>query len=161
MERINRILQEGLYQNYLETINKWEKNRPFCRHDYEHFLSVARIASLLNLERGGKWPREILYAAALLHDIGRWQEYEDGRDHAEASALLAEEILVKAGYKEVERNEITRAIREHRGKGVQKMSPLGKILLEADKLSRPCWQCQARDECYKFSDMPAREGLCY
>lgn len=161
MERINRILQNKYFQEYLQNIYKWEINRKFCRHDFEHSLAVARIAYLISLERGNNFPRDILYGAALLHDIGRWQEYEGGIDHAQASAELAEGILEEAGYGEKEKIVITRAIREHRGKGINNMSLLGEFIFEADKFSRLCWQCQVRDECYKYKEMPARGGLCY
>ncbi|RQD78378.1 MAG: HD domain-containing protein, partial [Candidatus Syntrophonatronum acetioxidans] len=90
MERINRILENKYFQEYLQNIYRWEVNRKFCCHDFEHSLAVARIAYLISLEKGKIWPQDIIYAAAFLHDIGRWQEYEGGRDHAEASAELAE-----------------------------------------------------------------------
>ena len=50
MERINRILINDLYREYLQKNNEAETGRPFCRHDLGHFLDVARIAMILDLE---------------------------------------------------------------------------------------------------------------
>ncbi|RQD74353.1 MAG: phosphohydrolase, partial [Candidatus Syntrophonatronum acetioxidans] len=66
----------------------------------------------------------------------------------------------EAGFQEKEKKEIIKAIREHRGKGINR-SPLGEILFEADKFSRACWQCRAKAECYKYEEMPGRQGICY
>ncbi len=84
MERIEKILSDPQYRFYCEKNQKWEQSRVFCKHDMEHFWQTARVAYILYLESkdeddklsGGK-VKEMLYAAALLHDIGRFKEYED------------------------------------------------------------------------------------
>ena len=65
MERIDKILQHKKFQKYVKKNKKKEMNRIFCHHDLVHFLDVARIGWILNLDK------ELLYGAALLHDIGR------------------------------------------------------------------------------------------
>ena len=50
MERVNRILEHDGYQECLRKNETAEKDRRFCRHDMAHFLDVARIAWILNLQ---------------------------------------------------------------------------------------------------------------
>ena len=70
-------------------------------------------------ERLSKLNRELIYAAGLLHDIGRWQEYEEGIRHEIASADLASRILCECGYNEQEIEEIRRAILNHRNSSIK------------------------------------------
>ena len=81
MERVNRILEHDGYQECLRKNETAEKDRRFCRHDMAHFLDVARIAWILNLQEEAGAEQELIYAAALLHDCGRWRQYEDGTPH--------------------------------------------------------------------------------
>jgi len=146
-----------------------EITRKFCGHDLQHFIDTARIAYILILEEKlGENPwagnvnfeKEIVYGAALLHDVGRWKEYETGEDHAEASAWLAKPILEGAGYSPDEIEIICRAILEHRSLP-QHPSLLGYILYKADKLSRSCFNCGAQSECYKWDEKQKRSFLTY
>ena len=106
MDRINKIIKHKLYLEYIQKIKVHEKERIFCKHDMVHFLEVCRLAEIdwlncriremekeyenfpklsdvrINLS---KIDREMIYAAGLLHDIGRWQEYEEGIRHEIAS----------------------------------------------------------------------------
>jgi uncharacterized protein len=94
--------------------------------------------------------KDIVYAAALLHDVGRWQEYQDPTvDHAEASAELAEPLLLEVGYHPQVAAEIVKAIRLHR-KGASE--GLAQVLYQADKLSRPCYLCGSRQKCSWSAD---------
>ena len=77
----------------MEQIRVLEQDRIFCRHDTTHFLDVARIAYIENLENGLGLAKEEIYAAALLHDIGRHLQYTRGIPHEQASAMEAEGIL--------------------------------------------------------------------
>ena len=52
-----------------------EADRRFCRHSMVHFLDVARIGTIIALEEGLKINREWIYAAALLHDCGKHEQY--------------------------------------------------------------------------------------
>lgn len=66
-----------------------EKGRLFCSHQMDHLLAVARIAYIRNLERNLGLKKESIYAAALLHDIGKYAQYEEGIPHEIKSAEIA------------------------------------------------------------------------
>ncbi len=147
MNRVNLILENSKYQQYIDKIKQAEEDRIFCLHNMSHFMDVARIAYSINLEEGLKIPKELIYATALLHDIGRFKQYEDGTPHEKVSAELAPEILEETGFEEAEQVELLRAIREHRNKDVAKERSLAGIIYRADKLSRPCFACVAEKQC--------------
>lgn len=148
MERVQRILAHPFYKECVSAIATYEKDRQFCGHDMVHFLNVARIAMILNLKENKKPIRkDVVYAAALLHDMGRHIQYENGRDHAEASAELASRVLGECGYSEKETTRIVEAIANHRNKEVKKGSDLKGILYRADKASRACYSCPVEAEC--------------
>lgn len=147
MDRVNLILENQIYQEYIDKIKQAEENRIFCLHNMNHFMDVARIAYSINLEEGMEIPKELIYATALLHDIGRFKQYECGTPHEKASAELAPEILTETGFEEKERAEILRAIIEHRNKNVAKERSLAGIIYRADKLSRPCFSCEVEKQC--------------
>lgn len=147
MERIDTIIQNNTYKLYRERINGWEKERIYCHHDMNHFLDVARLAWILNLEEHLEVKKEYIYAAALLHDIGRFKQYEDGTDHALYGAGLAEDILEKCGYFKEEISMICEAIAKHRTKEAADGKNLNGLLYRADKLSRACFCCQAEQYC--------------
>ena len=106
MDRVNRILHHEKYKDYAARIEKAEKERQFCRHNMGHFLDVARLAVILDQTEGYSQEKELIYGAALLHDIGRWMEYEDDISHEKASAMLAPEILDNCGFSEEEKSSI-------------------------------------------------------
>jgi len=162
MERVNRILADPEYQGFLRENARREEARVFCRHDLAHMLDVARLAYILLLEAGppaNAWPgRELVYAAGLLHDIGRWRQYDGDGDHAAAGAVLAGPILERAGFRPEEAAVIGRAIAEHRSAQGQS-GLLGAVLSRADDLSRACYRCGAREHCYKAGRMETAAGL--
>lgn len=147
MERVNRILTCSLYQEYLQKNNLAEAERRFCHHNMGHFLDVARIACILNVQEDYGQKKELIYAAALLHDIGRWRQYEDGTPHEAASADLAPEILCESGFDARERSIILGAVKNHRNAAVKEEKSLSGLLYRADKYSRPCFACEAEKEC--------------
>lgn len=147
MERINKILRHELFQRYMEKNRRAEENRRFCRHDMGHFLDVARLAMIFNLQQGLAIPEELIYGAALLHDIGRWRQYEDGMPHEKASALLAPEILSDCGFTQQETEQILSAISSHRDERIKDERTLNGILYRADKMSRSCFCCEMEKEC--------------
>ena len=112
-----------------------------------HFLDVARIAALLNEEEDLGIPKECIYATALLHDIGRHVQYEDGTPHELAGAVLARDILEDTGFEKAEQELILEAIRNHRNRDAACERNLCGILYRADKLSRPCFACDAAEQC--------------
>ena len=140
MERFQKIVCHETYKQTYERLQELEKDREFCGHDMEHFLSVARISYLMVLEKNLDIPKDIIYATALLHDLGRADQYEKGISHDEAGAILAEEILKDCGYTVAERKIMVDTILKHRG--VEDKED------RADKLSRDCIHCKARQECY-------------
>ncbi len=145
-DRINSILYNQKYISYINKNEKCEKDRIFCHHDLSHFFDVARIAYILNLENNLNFSKDIIYAAALLHDIGRWKQYEEGISHDAASAELAIDILKESGYSSHEINEIVAAISHHRKDSEDKNS-LSYIIYFSDKASRSCFSCKAAREC--------------
>lgn len=145
MERLDQIWWHPRYQKCLEAIRSHEAQRKFCRHTPEHFLDVARLAYLLALEAGTPADKELVYAAGLLHDIGRHIQYEQGIPHEQASAGIAEDILKDCGFSESERKQILYLILSHRTR--QTGTDLASLFYRADKLSRSCFSCPARDEC--------------
>ena len=89
MERVNQILQHAEYLKNIAKIEECESERIFCKHDITHFLDVARIAQILNLKEELHIPEELIYATALLHDIGRHIQYIEGTPHEKASLFLS------------------------------------------------------------------------
>lgn len=136
-----------LYQDALHAIEQEEEERIFCRHDMEHFLSVARLAYIYNLREQAGIPKPVIYGAALLHDIGRGKEYKSGLPHHEASVGLAESILTACGFTDEEQALILDAVLFHRKDGKDGEKKLRGLLYRADKASRNCFACQARETC--------------
>ncbi|WP_407305874.1 HD domain-containing protein [Desulfosporosinus sp. SB140] len=152
MARINKLVDHEDYISYLAMIDQLEKKRYFCKHGFEHGLNVARITYAYILEQGVMViSKEAVYAAAFLHDIGRWVEYQTGEDHAEASARLALPLLKACEFNSEEIDLILRGIREHRQHSAENLSLLGKALVLADDWARNCRNCLAQDQCYKFN----------
>lgn len=147
MDRINRIVSNSCYQDCLRRNRAHEETRIFCKHDMDHFLDVARLAWIENLERNGGADRELIYAAALLHDCGRYRQYEEGIPHEQASAELAEDILPSCGFTDKESKDIMEAVRRHRNQAVAEDSGLSGLIYRADKRSRCCFACPAAEAC--------------
>lgn len=147
MDRINQILYHPLFQQYMKANAAKETDRIFCKHNMEHAMDVARIAYILALEEAAGCRKDVIYGAALLHDIGRHIQYETGEKHALASARLALEILADCGYEEKEVALIAEAIKAHSSKEDTYTHSLKDILARADKLSRACYSCKAREAC--------------
>ena len=148
MDRINRILEHPIFKECVKKNEMAEAKRSFCHHDIEHLCAVARIAMLLNLEEGLGLSKDLVYGAALLHDSGRYKQYENGIPHDEAGAEFARQILPECGYDEAEITCITGAIASHRGCSQKtREGALAELLYRADKLSRNCRFCKVYDEC--------------
>lgn len=145
-DRICRIFNHKKFREYIKKIQMYEKERKFCKHDLQHFLDTARIAYVLNLEKKLNISKDIIYAVGLLHDIGRWMQYEGGIPHHEASANLCENILKDCAFNEEEIIEIKKAILNHRYKE-REIEDLSSIFYRADKLSRNCFSCSSIEKC--------------
>ena len=149
MDQVNAILEHPVFSEHLTRLEILEQTRIFCLHDLSHFLDVARMMWIASLERQLPLKREVVYAAALLHDLGRVEQLEDGTPHHQASSRLAAWILPDVGFSEEEISQIQSAILCHRMDGGENI--LGRLLYWADKKSRACWMCKAKGEC-RWSD---------
>ena len=89
MYYVNQLISNRNYQKLIKQLEVLEKDRIFCKHGFEHGLDVARIAYIMNLEMKLGRDKEEIYLSALLHDIGRIEEYESGTNHQEAGAWVA------------------------------------------------------------------------
>ena len=156
-ERINRILTHPSYIEYVSQNAEKEQDRVFCHHDMGHFLDVARLAEILNLTEAYGQDAELIYAAALLHDIGRHIQYETGEDHALVSARMAPAILKDCGFMQEEAEQIVSAIATHRLAEVRDRKDLNGLLYRADKLSRPCYCCKQESACNWKGDKKNRQ----
>ena len=145
MNRVQNIILNPDFQQILQEMQELEKTRQFCRHDLPHLLDTARIAYILSLERWTGHQKDVIYAAALLHDIGRVREYRDGSPHDKVGAQMAVPILEAAGYQPQEIDQIVAAIAGHRE--VLHTDSLGDLLYQADKASRCCFVCPVRSAC--------------
>jgi len=161
MKRVDLLITDEFYTQYLQRNVEEEKEPKFCQHDFRHHLDVARIAYILVLEHndlnyfiqehglaGRLAAKEVIYAAGLLHDIGKWQEYKAGVDHASFGAKLAREILPRAFFNPHEVELIARAVYEHRNI-CSTMTFLGERLHRADNLARICNKCEYNADCPK------------
>lgn len=143
--RFNEILENRKFKEILKKIEVLEKDRKFCRHGIKHLFDVARVAYIISLEKGFEINKNVIYAAALLHDIGRCEEYEKGIPHHIAGVEIAKKILAETSYTPEEIREVVSAIASHRKQ--ENSNNLGRIIYEADKLTRNCGMCNALEEC--------------
>lgn len=141
-EQITQILNHPLYQECLQKLTIAEQKRIYCKHDLSHFLDTARLAYIYILENNLPYERELIYAAALLHDIGRAY---DNSAHDKLSAEIAAQILPECGFSAADIHTITTSILHHRQD--EQYNELAHILYLADKKSRNCFACPAQDSC--------------
>lgn len=149
--RYQQIIKHKQYQSHLEQIKAYEVDRIFCKHDLSHFVDVARIAYILCLENKivlqGFDLKDIIYAAAMCHDIGRHIEYMNDISHEIASAQLCVDILQDVGYSKGEIDLIVDIILSHRSKTLNEQKSIQAFFNQADKLSRACFNCHVSGEC--------------
>lgn len=144
--RTNRMLSHPLFLEKMEQLEQLEQNRQFCRHGWEHCMDVARGMALLNEERKLGFSKDLLYSLALVHDLGRVEEYRQGIPHEQAGAVLAEQILSDCGYEAEELQKASKAVSGHRTTHTEE-ELLTALLKEADKRTRLCFRCKAREQC--------------
>ncbi len=157
MKRVDKIFAHPLYQSILREIEKSEKDRIYCLHNFSHAMDTARIAYILALEEGIKIRKDVIYAAALLHDLGRAAQYKSGKSHEEEGVRLAKAILPMCGFSKKEEDEIIDAIHSHRedtGDG------LASVLQRGDKLSRMCFMCKSISSC-KWKEEELNMNILY
>lgn len=146
LDKVNKILNNGYFKECLNKNINSEKDRQFCRHDLQHFLDVARIAYIMVLEKNMNIDKQTVYAAALLHDIGKWKQYSEGTAHEIASAQIADYILKQCDYNEEDIKVIINAILNHRYDKNQEIN-FNFILYKSDKISRNCFCCNSEKQC--------------
>lgn len=156
--RYNIIIENEEYRALLKELETLEESRKYCKHGLEHLLDVARISYIMILEDGADISKDIVYAASLLHDIGRVKTYhQSGEDHDRVSADIAEKILSECGYSPEEIRQICDAILSHRCRrntgdfikareSGQKLG-LSEYLQISDHISRKCFNCGSSDTC--------------
>ncbi|MGN0491900.1 HD domain-containing protein [Ruminococcus sp.] len=149
-------MKNCLFRSCMQEIDESEKERIFCGHGIEHLLSVARIMRINALEENNDIDKEIIYAAALLHDIGRARAYRLHTDHAAESAEIASRILEECDFDKAETDEIIYAVLHHNDS--EKSSELCSLLRNADRLSRNCFACKAYEEC-NWSENKKNQGV--
>ena len=157
MDRFNCILNDEKYMYYLKRNKEFEKGRKFCKHNLKHFLDVARIALSLNLEENLNFEKELIYTTAILHDIGKSFQYENGTPHEIASWEISRDFLEAYKFDKEEIEIIKQGILGHRDKRSEGFSGL---IYRADKISRLCITCKAKSEC-NWSDEKKNSRIYY
>ncbi len=99
-------------------------------HDFDHVRRVVAMADRIARAEGAD--RDVVQAAALLHDIG----LDEGRaGHETSAANRAKEILHTRGYDEAFCSNVAHAIEAHRFRsGPTPQTLEAKVLFDADKL---------------------------
>ncbi|MCX7772577.1 MAG: HD domain-containing protein [Clostridia bacterium] len=147
MVRVDKVLENSIFRRNFNLMAIKEKKRIYCKHGMTHLIDTARIAYILSLENNLNIAKDVIYAAALLHDVGKIVEYTEGVEHNVVGAELCVEILMEAGFEDFEIEMIRRAILKHRDASIRNDLSLTGILYRADKLSRPCLYCKAEPKC--------------
>ncbi|QHQ62265.1 HD domain-containing protein [Anaerocolumna sedimenticola] len=102
-------------------------------HDINHVYRVLFMA--MDIVQSEVADAEIVYLAAVLHDVGRRYESEQNRSHAAIGADMAYEFLINSKYDRRRALWISECIRSHRqSDNVEPTTIEGKILFDADKL---------------------------
>lgn len=143
MENSNIIFNLPSIQELLHELKTLEDDRIYCRHNLTHFLDVARICYILCLENNVSVSKDVIYSAALLHDLGRAYEYKNGTPHDLASIEIAKEALPHTSFNESDKSLVLSAIEHHRTKSDS--LNFESLFYRADKLSRDCYNCKAHD----------------
>ncbi len=146
MKNVDKIMHHPLYISSMKKIEDMEKDRIFCRHGMEHCLDVARIACIEALRQKLDLSMDLIYSAALLHDIGRGQEYESGLSHEQAGWQISSRILEDTDFDEEEKKQILQAVLSHRRSDGCRQDLTG-LLQKADHTSRLCFLCSAWEQC--------------
>ena len=60
MKRIHKIQNHPIFREQYQLLVEAEKDRIFCRHTMEHFLDVARLMYIYDLEDGAGIDKEII-----------------------------------------------------------------------------------------------------
>lgn len=103
-------------------------------HDTGHVYRVLHAALIL-AKNAKNVNMDVLITAALLHDIGRAEQFRTGESHALAGARMAQEWLTEQGEDETFARWVSACIRTHRFRSDDPpATPEARILYDADKL---------------------------
>jgi len=101
-------------------------------HELDHLQRVAEMGK--NLAKKYKGNRDVVVAAALVHDLGRSSLKARGKASAELGAKMAKPILKKVGYSKEESKSILQAVAEHDQPKFHSKLLEARILKDADYL---------------------------
>uniref|UniRef100_UPI00351C5E0D HD domain-containing protein n=1 Tax=Methanomethylovorans sp. TaxID=2758717 RepID=UPI00351C5E0D len=102
-------------------------------HDMSHIERVEEVCMRIREKEGGN--EQVLRLAALLHDVGIVKEHQEGGDHAQYSAEIAQEFLIVAGADKGLIEHVTACIRSHRfSRGLEAQTLEAQILQDADRI---------------------------
>jgi uncharacterized protein len=132
--------KKELLEKIEKEAKKYFKNASGC-HDWSHVERVKNVA--LRIGKKEKADPLILEVAALLHDVGRYEEMKRGKNrgcrdrycHAEEGAKISREILEKYDLKDSEVENIIHCVESHRSRNDLKPKTIeAKCLFDADKI---------------------------
>jgi uncharacterized protein len=118
----------------IEQARQWYEEHDSV-HGFDHVLRVLRLVELIAPQLGAD--KEILYAAALLHDSADAApiEGQDRSSHELTSADFARQVLLEEGWAEERIEAVQHCILSHRFRSSESPQTLeAKILFDADKL---------------------------
>jgi putative nucleotidyltransferase with HDIG domain len=147
MRRVNLILNNPLFKENISLCEEYERDREFCKHDIQHSLDVARIMYIKTMEKKISIDKELIYATALLHDIGRAKQYKFSIPHEIGGKQLAVCIMKEVGFNVDEIEFVSEIISNHRGNQHQEVDDLESYFYQADFMARSCYICNAREKC--------------
>jgi len=108
------------------------ENEP-STHDMSHIERVERTCIRIHEKEGGDL--QVIRLAALLHDVGIVREHEEGGNHAEYSAEIAQEFLAENGAEAELIDHVTSCILTHRfSRGMRAETIEACILQDADRI---------------------------
>lgn len=148
MYYVEKLISNVHYQALMEQLEVLEKDRIYCKHGFSHGLDVARIAYIMNLEMNLGQDKEDIYLSALLHDIGRIEEYKNGTQHQEAGVAVARLLLNEIAYPIEKIEPILKRVREHGHLSLeQSQISEDNFFWFADKRARNCFACRQQESC--------------
>ncbi len=128
----NQEFQKFIVSTYYHVESIFTTNNQSQTHSLEHTIRVANTCIDIAKRLGASI--DTLLTAALFHDVGRAEEEETGRNHADISTELAREYLEKQEKYDMI-PEVCDAIKSHRfSTKIEPKFKEGKILKDADAL---------------------------
>lgn len=121
-----------------ERYRAYEEYMRSCMRDSAHDIGhIQRVldAALILAQREQKVDLDVLIAAALLHDIGREEQFKRGESHAAIGARMAKAFLIEQGEDEAFAAHVSACIRTHSFRQNDPPESIeAKLLYDADKL---------------------------